>query len=92
MPRIRPWEWVKRSETHWQLIDGNRDTRADVWINRTEVVWHTYNERGVGGENSSVEIRTRPTGLRDAFNQARDEAVAAVVRQGWAPGGWKVKW
>ena len=88
---MKPWQWVKRSDTHWQLVDGRFKTRADVWINRNELVWHTYDARGVGGENSAVETsRARP--MASVLNQARDEAVAAIVRQGWAPGGWKVKW
>ena len=35
-----------------------------------------------GGENSEA------TSLDDA----KRHCVAAIVRQGWAPGGWEVRW
>jgi hypothetical protein len=45
-------------------------TRASVWLNG---VWHTWDEDGTGGENSSS----------DSIHQSLRDAEAAVVRQGW---------
>jgi hypothetical protein len=44
--------------------------RASVWENGT---WHTWDTRGVGGENG------RESSVEDAIC----EAEAAVIRQGW---------
>ena len=79
---IKPWRWVKVSEKQWELLDGRDRNRATIWWASTEYTWHTWNERGTGGENCGA-----PT-----LSRAKDEAVAAIVRQGWAPGGWEVKW
>jgi hypothetical protein len=80
---VKSWAWHRVFVDKWKLLDGRGRERATVW--RTmggEYVWHTWGVSGVGGENSGA-----PT-----LVQAKDEAVAAVVRQGWAPGGWKVEW
>jgi len=77
-----PWLWADGSHT-WTLIDGRGRDRATIWKNdETRFTWHTWDDRGTGGENDEA------TSLRDA----KDLCVAAIVRQGWAPGGWKIKW
>lgn len=91
---INPWRWKTRVEACslgrdrrvWTLVDGRGRDRATIWEKGGgldgDFVWHTWNERGTGGENASA-----PT-----LRQAKDECVAAIVRQGWAPGGWAVQW
>lgn len=87
---IKPWRWVQVSKkeglrrAEWELLDGQDRNRATIWENEPgkRYTWHTWNERGTGGENSEA-----PT-----LVAAKNEAVAAIVRQGWAPGGWKVQW
>jgi len=82
----KPWRWIcdddgKSSVFH--LLDGQRRERATIWQNSaTRFTWHTWNDRGTGGENSESTTS----------DGAKDSAVAALVRQGWAPGGWKVLW
>lgn len=91
---MKPWAWTTRVEMRsmhvdrrvWELFDGRGRERATIWENAGGIdgdfVWHTWDDRGTGGENASA-----PT-----LRQAKDECVAAIVRQGWAPGGWTVKW
>lgn len=87
----KPWAWVvaatdvagRTSELH--LIDGQGRTRASVWPGSHTATWHTYDDRGTGGENDST------TGF-NATDEAKRHAVASIVRQGWAPGGWRVEW
>lgn len=84
---IKPWKWAEclvYSPTQWQLRDGRGRNRATIWTPRygNEWVWHTWDESGTGGENSAAT----------SLIQAKDECVAAIVRQGWAPGGWEVLW
>lgn len=65
--------WVWRQEPdkrEWSLLDGRGRVRATVWDNGT---WHTWDEDGVGGENGVCEFR----------DDARDQVVAAIVRQEW---------
>lgn len=79
-----PWRWTGSANgDKYMLIDGRGRERATVWRNDdTRFTWHTWDDRGTGGENSEC------SSLRDA----KDQCVAALVRQGWAPGGWKVVW
>ncbi len=64
------------------LLDGRGRVRAQIWQNTaTRFTWHTYDQRGVGGENAES------TTLQDAM----DQVVAAIVRQGWVPGGWRIE-
>jgi hypothetical protein len=88
---IRPWRWIGTSlpstfyphKGTWTLIDGKGRDRANVWQNDVaRFTWHTWDERGIGGENAEA------TSLDDA----KRHCVAAIVRQGWAPGGWTVTW
>lgn len=88
---MKAWQWieskVERTNSGGRvvnLLDGRGRTRSTIWENvyvRT-FVWHTWDEHGTGGENAESEY------LQDA----KDACVAAIVRQGWAPGGWKVTW
>jgi hypothetical protein len=88
---IKPWRWIDRSGPlyvgprggKWELVDGRGRDRATIWQNSEDrFTWHTWDVRGTGGENSEC------SSLRDA----KEQCVAAIVRQGWAPGGWKVSW
>jgi hypothetical protein len=88
---IKPWRWIDRSisprltarDGKWELVDGRGRDRATIWQNdEAQFTWHTWDDRGTGGENSEC------LSLRDA----KDQCVAAIVRQGWAPGGWEVGW
>ena len=88
---IKPWRWVVRSVASrltigggkWELLDGRGRERVTIWQNSDDrFTWHTWDHRGTGGENSEC------SSLRDA----KDQGVAAIVRQGWAPGGWTVSW
>lgn len=74
------WTWEPHGPGTWKLRDGRRRNRADVWANG---VWHTWDEKGIGGENGECEGREK---VRDA----RDQAMAAIVRQGWVP--WRVEY
>lgn len=87
---IKPWRWHKslcettiRGGAIWHLRDGRVRDRATIWQNAEDrFTWHTWDDRGTGGENSEA------TSLDDA----KRHCVAAIVRQGWAPGGWEVRW
>ena len=88
---IKPWRWIDRTpspriklyEGKWELVDGRGCDRATIWQNdENRYTWHTWDDRGTGGENSEA------TSLDDA----KRHCVAAIVRQGWAPGGWEVHW
>lgn len=86
---IKPWRWILTAEPSmfsrgtWELRDGSNRARATIWRNnQTLFTWHTWNDRGTGGENSECAT----------LNDAKDQCVAAIVRQGWAPGGWNVSW
>lgn len=90
---IKPWRWIEslserttRGGRVWYLSDGRSRRRATIWEHAGGIdgdfVWHTWDEHGTGGENASALT----------LRQAKDECVAAIVRQGWAPGGWEVRW
>lgn len=79
----KPWKWVPTEDSHgkgWILRDGRGRNRANVWGNG---VWHTWDTDGVGGENGGCEGR-------HAVQDAMDQTMAAVARQGWTP--WKVEY
>jgi len=64
------------------LLDGRGRVRAQIWQNTaSRFTWHTFDQHGVGGENAEC------TTLQDAM----DQVVAAIVRQGWTPGGWRIE-
>jgi hypothetical protein len=87
---IKPWRWIRslseatfRGGEIWRLRDGRGRERATVWQNGEHLfTWHTYDEQGTGGENSEASL----------LDDAKRHCVAAIVRQGWAPGGWEVSW
>lgn len=61
--------WTERPGG-WALRMPCGHDGASVWMNG---VWHTWDRNGVGGENAEA-----PTTA-----QAKNEALAAVLRQGW---------
>jgi hypothetical protein len=67
----KAWRWMKEHDGTYKLVDHAARNRCTVWPNGT---WHTWNERGVGGEND-----TAPN-----IQVAKHESMAAVIRQGWA--------
>ncbi len=87
---IKPWQWFEKSwerTSHggrvFALRDGRKRERATIWQNsETRYTWHTWDDRGTGGENSEAS----------SLDDAKRHCVAAIVRQGWAPGGWEVHW
>lgn len=83
----KPWRWTQlahRTPAEWELRDGTGRLRCSVLQSRygTRFTWHTWDTDGVGGENSDAATP----------EEAKDQAIAAIVRQGWAPGGWRVSW
>lgn len=85
----KPWRWrigncfTSNRGLICHLTDGRDRERATIWQSALDrFTWHTWNDMGTGGENSSTTT----------LNLAKDECIAALVRQGWAPGGWKVTW
>lgn len=80
----KPWRWEKDPQPigrhGWILRDGRNRNRCNVFPNG---VWHTWDERGTGGENGACEGRY-------AVQDAMDQAMAAVARQGWTP--WKIEY
>lgn len=87
---MKAWKWIRETAAPqprllatYQLVDGAGRHRATIWQNSgSEFTWHTWNTNGVGGENAGAY----------KLNDAKDHAIAALVRQGWAPGGWRVEW
>lgn len=62
--------------SEWRLIVGRLMGRrkqrcvASVWDNGT---WHTWDQRGIGGENS----------VEDSVERAKIEAAASAISQGF---------
>lgn len=87
---IKAWLWSKSMSERttgggeiWRLRDGRGRERATVWQNSSDrYTWHTWDDRGTGGENAEA------TSLDDA----KRHCVASIVLQGCAPGGWEVRW
>jgi hypothetical protein len=81
---IKAWQWIGRpseASKEWELIDGQGRTRAQIWQNdKSRFTWHTYDDCGVGGENSESS----------SSDDARRHCIASIVIQGWAPCGWRV--
>lgn len=93
---MRAWKWDtmafaldskgNKLPTEHRLLDGQGRHRASVWKNSDDrATWHTYDTDGTGGENSECHGDL-------ALDDAKRHAVASMVRQGWAPGGWRIKW
>jgi hypothetical protein len=93
MPRAGiPWRWQYYPgggivKDRWELRDGRGRVRAEIWLNpwtqsARPYTWHTYDDQGTGGENADAA----------SVDDAKLLCVACIVRQGWAPGGWKVQW
>jgi len=75
------WEYTTTGDLKpcWQLMVGHNEPRrsaATVWLTG---VWHTWDENGVGGENSAEWTRA---GKPDV-NRAKIEAAAAAIAQGF---------
>jgi hypothetical protein len=87
---IKAWCWSKslgeatwRGLGIWHLRDGRGRDRATIWENaKDRFTWHTWDDQGTGGENDEAS----------SLDDAKRHCVAAIVRQGWAPGGWTVEW
>jgi hypothetical protein len=87
---VRGWRWLRvsredvRWNAQWALFDGAGRERATITENEPgkRYTWHTWDDHGTGGVNAEA----------GSLNAAKDQAMAAIVRQGWAPGGWKVQW
>lgn len=76
----KPWIWSKveyADGTGWKLLDGQGRNRASVWPNGT---WHSFDTDGIGGHNDVC------ANVKDAM----DQALAAVVKQGWT--AFKIKY
>lgn len=68
----KSWRWFWDSkENEWQLLDERGRQRATVWMSGT---WHTWDVNGIGGENAH----------ESNVDEAKAQATAAVIRQGWA--------
>lgn len=83
MANGKPWIWKRNlveANIYRELIDGRGRVRATVYKNGT---WWIWERDGVGNENSCCE---GPRGPQDAM----DQAMAAIVRQGWVR--WKVEY
>jgi hypothetical protein len=87
---IKAWYWQKSlaevtfsGGEIWHLHDGRGRDRATIWQNATDrFTWHTWDEDGTGGENGPAK----------SLDDAKLFCLACIVRQGWAPSGWKVHW
>lgn len=87
---IKPWRWHTSSVLVTasgggitELRDGIGRTRATIWQNaKDRFTWHTWDENGTGGENDESST----------LDDAKLLCIAVIVRQGWAPGGWEVRW
>jgi len=85
---IKAWRWSKslwETTTNggaiWRLRDGCGRERATIWQNSEDrYTWHTWDDNGTGGENAEAA----------SLDDAMRHCVAAIVCQGWAPGGWRV--
>jgi hypothetical protein len=84
---IKPWEWKAEEPTRfingkWHLLDGQGRERATIWQNtENRFTWHTWDEHGTGGPNSE----------ENDLRRAMDACIGAIIRVGWAPGGWRFK-
>lgn len=83
------WHWVEDvfstalAGGRWHLRDGRGRVRASVWGNvGGRFTWCTFNADDIGGENGEAAT----------LDDAKLFAVGCLVRQGWAPGGWKIMW
>ena len=66
-----------------ELVNGYGMVKATIWQNsQYRFTWSTWDDFGTGGEND----------VCSTLDEAKDQCVAAIVRQGFAPGGWRVTW
>lgn len=87
---MKAWRWIQSQVLVtatgggcWTLRDGSGRDRATIWQNGpNRFTWHTWDGNGTGGENDEATT----------LDDAKLFAVACIVRQGWAPGGWRVEW
>ena len=83
---MKAWQWITvigSTRPTWQLRDGRGRDRATIWqTSDGKFTWHTWDENGTGGENWT----------QGTLEDAKRHAVASLVLQGWAPGGWRVEW
>jgi hypothetical protein len=72
------FRWVTRDYQlgykRWELWAPNGKHAADIWENgRDHYTWHTYDESGVGGENSAEAT----------LHIAKMACESALLRAGW---------
>lgn len=86
---MKAWRWIEEALAtalgggRWQLRDGQGRDRATIWKNvGGRFTWHTWDTSGTGGENAEATT----------LNDAKRACLAAIVVQGWAPGGWRIEW
>lgn len=79
---MKAWRWDRESATTWQLLDGRGRTRCTIWAGSGEYIWHTWDERGSGGENSADEAIGE---WLDLDYDGRLVEAAALIRRGWHP-------
>ncbi len=81
LPKLpRGWKWIEHTwkvPREWTLRGPHKYEAATVFENGH---WHTWDKHGVGGENDT----------EDTIELAKDEAVSALLRQGWF--GYKLDW
>jgi hypothetical protein len=65
-----------------ELLDGNDRKRASVDHSHASYFWHTFDDCGRCGEFDQCS----------SLDEAKRQAIASIVMQGWAPGGWRVQW
>lgn len=76
--RTRGFHWEHEEFGTWQLKVPDGCTAATVWPNGA---WHTWDCRGVGGEN---DVESDVTAAKDAALRA---VALAMVLEGWHSGG-----
>lgn len=68
----------------WNLIAGERCV-ASVWKNSNHMAtWHTWDDRGFGGENDVEECDPRQLIPVDVCRRARADALLSAITQGFA--------
>lgn len=70
-PNHRDWQsgqWAETTDGEWHMLMDSAKTAATVYPNGT---WHTFDVRGIGGEN----------GVEKTVEDAKRETIAALNRQ-----------
>lgn len=75
-----PWHCTLKP-IHVELV-GAGTVRASCDWSGGVFVWHTFGDSGFDGES----------GQCGTMDDAKRAAIASIVVQGWAPGGWRIAW